>query len=357
MGAFFRRLGRILKRLGCVLIGWNPDILLQCGEASVRQFYKLTSAVLIMMIIWGTIGFCFAQNYLNLDSVLPKAFVALVFIVIIVCIERVIILTVGKARVMGIIRILLAIVMATLGSTIFDQMIFRNDIQAELENLRLAKIESIVESKVKDTEKEINRLKLEVDSLNVEHSKKIVEFQKNPILKLTTVDTRSVESGRDSLGNVLYSKVQDIKQNTAVNPIKQEIDLIETTINNDNERLRKLNDRKLNMRTTVDEEYKNKPAGFIEELMATVNVVGQSGFTIAFYIIMFAFLMFLETFVVSIKLADTKCDYDLIVEHQLRIKELKLKAAEEAIRKDFVTQQIVPEPKKGSPSEDIPTIE
>ena len=115
--------------IGCFLIGWNKDILKDCGEASYRQYRKLLSAISIMMIMWGTIGYCFADRYINIESFALKVCISVAFMFIILCIERVIILNVGKARMMATMRFSMAICMAILGSCIFDQIIFRNDIQ------------------------------------------------------------------------------------------------------------------------------------------------------------------------------------------------------------------------------------
>lgn len=46
---------KTLSNIGCFLIGWNKNILKECGEASYRQFRKLLSAICIMMVLWGTI--------------------------------------------------------------------------------------------------------------------------------------------------------------------------------------------------------------------------------------------------------------------------------------------------------------
>ena len=86
----------IFERIGCFLIGWNPNILKECGEASQRQFRKLLSAISIMMILWGTIGYCCAERYIGIQTLIPKLAIAIVFMFIILCVERVIILTVGK---------------------------------------------------------------------------------------------------------------------------------------------------------------------------------------------------------------------------------------------------------------------
>ena len=63
-----------------------------------------------------------------------------------------------------------------------------------------------------------------------------------------------------------------------------------------------------------------RAAGFIEELEATLKVISQSKVSLAFYIILFLFLTFLELFVLTIKMGDNKCDYELIVENQLQLK-------------------------------------
>lgn len=47
------------------------------------------------------------------------------------------------------------------------------------------------------------------------------------------------------------------------------------------------------------------------------------------YHIIFAFLISLELFVVTSKLGDKKCDYDMIIEHQLNV---KTQALEELVK-------------------------
>ena len=81
-------------------------------------------------------------------------------------------------------------------------------------------------------------------------------------------------------------------------------------------------------------EINSRPLGFIEELEATLEVVSNSWVSLAFYIILFCFLTFLELFVLTIKMGENKCDYELIVEHQLSLKkDLMTKTAESIIVK------------------------
>ena len=78
-------------KFGCKLTGWNANVLGQCSEASKSQLSKYTSALLILMIVWSIIGFCFAQRYIGLP-IWGCALVSLVFVTIIVMIERQILL-------------------------------------------------------------------------------------------------------------------------------------------------------------------------------------------------------------------------------------------------------------------------
>ena len=78
--------------------------------------------------------------------------------------------------------------------------------------------------------------------------------------------------------------------------------------------------RKMRGLETVRKEMSQRAAGFIEELEATLKVISQSKVSLAFYIILFLFLTFLELFVLTIKMGDNKCDYELIVENQLQLK-------------------------------------
>ena len=83
--------------LGCFLTGWNRHILSQCSEASYKHLKKYTSALLILIVLWGFTGFCFAQRYVH-APLWGCVLSALFFIIIVVQIERQIILTVGSNK-------------------------------------------------------------------------------------------------------------------------------------------------------------------------------------------------------------------------------------------------------------------
>ena len=70
--------------------------------------------------------------------------------------------------------------------------------------------------------------------------------------------------------------------------------------------------------------------GLPNAYIATINVISQSIWSILLYTVLFLILMSIETFVVSIKAADTKCDYEAMVEKQLRGKLRGLEEREKA---------------------------
>lgn len=317
--------------IGCFIIGWNKNILSECGEASVRQFWKLLSAICIMMVLWGTIGYCFADRYINIESVPMKFAVAFMFMFIVLCVERVIILTVGKAVVMSTIRILLALCMAFLGACIFDQIIFRNDIQEAIQEHREDVIQETVVKRLSIYEGDERRIKNEMDSLGTVTIALSEELQKRPIIQGTNVTTQEQVVGLDEDGRPKKVKTQTVNTVAMENPLAKQLEANNEQIKMYSEQLEKLRQDKKDVEKTTREEVNNRIPGFIEELEATVRVVSQSWVSLLFYCILFMFLTFLELFVLTIKTGDSKCDYDLIVEHQLNLKKNLMEKTENSL--------------------------
>ena len=309
-----------LRKIGCFLIGWNENILRECGEASHRQFRKLISAISIMMILWGTIGYCFADRYINIESFALKLCVALAFMFIVLCVERVIILTVGKARLMSFMRVLLALCMAILGACIFDQIIFRNDIQQAILAHREDVVSETVAKRLSIYDSDIQRITQEMDSLGKATIALNEELQKNPVIKGTNVSTQEQIIGVDENGKAQKVKVQAVHTVTLANPLSEQLKANNEQIQTYSAQLANLIQNKKNVEEEVRTEVSQRAPGFIEELEATLTVVSQSLVSLVFYIILFCFLTFLELFVLTIKMGENKCDYELIVESQLYLK-------------------------------------
>ena len=322
---------KTLSNIGCFFIGWNKNILKDCGEASYRQFRKLLSAICIMMVLWGTIGYCFADRYINIESCLLKICVALAFMFIVLCVERVIILTVGKARMMSFMRVLLALCMAILGSCIFDQIIFRNDIQQAIQEHREDIIKVTITKRLAIYDTDIQRITHEMDSLSKATIVLGEELQKRPTIQGTNVNTQEQVVGVDENGRPKKVKVQSVNTVTMANPLAEQLKANNDQIQIYSNQLEQLRQDKKDIAQKTTEEVSQRAPGFIEELEATLKVVSQSWISLAFYVILFCFLTFLELFVLTIKMGENKCDYELIVEHQLSLKKNLMTKTEQSL--------------------------
>ena len=311
---------KTLTNIGCLLIGWDKNILSECGEASHRQFRKLISALSIMLILWGTIGYCFADRYINLHSCLLKICVSLVFMFIVLSVDRGGILTVGKARLMTAMRVMLALCMAFLGACIFDQIIFRNDIHQAILEHREDVIKETVTKRLSIYESDIQRITHDMDSLSKATVLIGEELQKRPTIKGTNVSTQEQVVGVDENGKPKKVRTQSVSTVVMANPLAEQMKANNEQIQIYANQLEQLRQDKKNILETTTAEVNHRAPGFFEELEATLHVVSQSPISLAFYIILFCFLTFLELFVLTIKMGDSKCDYDLIVENQLNLK-------------------------------------
>lgn len=209
----------IFSRLGCSLIGWNPNILKECGEASHRTLKRYVSALIILSTIWGTIGFCFADKYIGLSELYQKISVALVFILIIICIERYIILHVGKLGITGVIRFILAFLMAVLGSTIFDQIIFQNDIKVKMDEIRTEQINEEIPKRLAFIDADIKILNKTIDSISIENMNLYQEINQRPTIVATDVNTVNRQVGIDETGKPQYEKISTISKRNVENPL------------------------------------------------------------------------------------------------------------------------------------------
>lgn len=311
---------KTLNNIGCALIGWDKNILKECGEASHRQFRKLISAICIMMVLWGTIGYCFADRYINIESFVLKICVALMFMFIVICVERVIILTVGKAHLMTVMRVLLALCMAFLGACIFDQIIFQNDIQQTIHDRREDVIQETTAKRLIVFNSDIQRITHDLDSLSKSTITLGEELAKHPTIKSVNVSTIEQAIGVDENGNPKKVRNRSTEIVNIPNPLTGQLNANNEQIQLYQNQLEQLRQDKKEIAGKVTDEIHSRPVGFIEELEATLKVVSNSWISLVFYIVLFCFLTFLELFVLTIKMGESKCDYDLIVENQLKLK-------------------------------------
>lgn len=308
-------------KLGCFLTGWNYDILKNCTEASRKKLKKYTSAILILIIIWSFVGFSFAQNYLQAGTI-KSVCIAVIFVIIVIQIERQIILNMGKNGWSNTARIIIAIIMALLGSVILDQIIFKDDIEKE----KIAIIDEQVNSQIGDRTRiiseKIKELRNSIDSIELRNQELNKEIASRPVIYMKSRSVTHVVLRNDD-GTITNEPQYTFNETPIENPRKKEVEMNEKLLESQRKSLQEYNDKMLSVESDLRNELKAKK-GFLEELNAMIKILSKSFVALIFYLILLLFFIFLELFVVFSKTDKTQSDYDLIMEHQLNQKKLML---------------------------------
>ncbi|MDR0939962.1 MAG: DUF4407 domain-containing protein [Mediterranea sp.] len=311
-------------KFGCFLTGWNSQILSYCSEASFKHLKKYTAALLILILLWGFTGYSFAYEYVEAPW-WGCAICAMVFIIIVIQIERQIILTVGKSNWALGFRVFIAVIMSLIGSSIIDQIIFGKDIDRKM--IEIVDEKAAEQSRIRTAQinEEQGRIQINMDSIGIINNRLNDEITEKPEI-ITYISTGTTV--RDSTGKVMSTE-KGVTAQTTPNPKIKQVAMNDTILQQLRDRYRLLSDKKMQVESELRKEL-SENAGFLEDLNAMIEILSERPIALIFYSIVFLFLMSLELFVVTSKFGDKKCDYDLIVEHQLQIKQQTL---EELVKK------------------------
>ena len=304
-------------KLGCMLTGWSSNVLAQCSEASRSHLSKYTSALLILILIWGVTGFCFAQRYIGLPW-WGCIMISLFFITIVIMIERQIILTIGKSFSMLIFRAAIAFVMAIIGSTIFDQTLFGKDIDKQMANTIEIQVEDLTKKRVRVIDEKIASLRFEIDSLDQKNAMLQADVNAHPfvIQKSVTTTTSKIVTPE---GEIKTFNTPSVTSTQVANPKQAIID----GNNNRLKDLRKDENKWSEKKQTVEEDVRREckaSVGFLEELEAMWDIITTRKLAGVFYLIFFTFLMSLELFVVVSKMVDKECDYEVAIKGAQKVR-------------------------------------
>ena len=256
-------------KLGCKLTGWNSSVLSQCSEASKSQLNKYTSALLILMIVWSITGFCFAQRYIGLP-IWGSALVAIVFVTIVIMIERQILLAIHPTKMLASFRFVIAIIMAVVGSTIFDQTMFGKDIDKQMADTIELQTAALTQKRVGIIDGKLTAINAEKDSLDKLNSILQADINSNP-----WIIQRSVTNSQEKLvvdGRIKTVNNPSVTTNQVANP-KQDV------VNANNEKIKQLVEQEKEWskkKLTVEEDTRKEckaNVGFLEELEAMVSII------------------------------------------------------------------------------------
>ena len=168
----------------------------------------------------------------------------------------------------------------------------------------------------------LKELQVEIDSLDRVNMSLNDEIAKNPTIR-TVSSTTIYRNERQEDGSFIKVPETTVSTNPVANPRIKQVEANTANL----ERLRKQQDEFLQNKMNVENDLRTELSsnvGFLEELRAMIEIISTRWEAMVFYVVIFSFLISLELFVVTSKLGDKKCDYDLIVEHQLDIKKAAL---------------------------------
>lgn len=304
-------------KFGCKLTGWSPEVLSQCSEASKCQLSKYTSALLILILIWGVTGFCFAERYIGLP-LWACGFVSLFFITIVIMIERQIILTSEKTFSMVAFRAIIAFIMAVVGSTIFDQTMFGKDIDKQMTNTIEAQVVELTNQRVRIIDEKLSSLHMEIDSIDKINAELQADINANPF-----IIQKSVTNSQSKLvmpnGQIKTVNNPSVTTNQVANPKQSILEANSKTA----ERLRDQEQNWMQKKQTVEEDARKEckeSVGFLEELEAMWTIITTRKLAGVFYAVFFILLMSLELFVVVSKMVDKECDNDAAIKGAQKVR-------------------------------------
>jgi hypothetical protein len=283
------------------------------------------SALLILWIIWGFIGYSFGIRYLKSSSVIASI-IAIVMLFVVTQIERQIILSVQKNVWARAFRILIGVVMALIGSIIIDQILFLEDIKKEKISIVQVEVDSLLPKKTRELNRQIVRIDSLIRNSELERLRLIEEVARKPVV---TVPNYSSVRERDSTGKMITVS-QTISNQQIPNPKGKLIADVDNRIDLLREQRVAKDTVMLNMQYRLEKELSQR-TGLLDEIDVLISIFRTSPVSVFVWMLFFVFFLSLELFVLIIKLGDKDNDYDAAIRHQVntRLKMLRKIQAEE----------------------------
>ncbi len=316
---------KYILHLECLLIGYNYDIIRNSSEASAKNVRKLSSAVLLVSLIWAFIGFQFSSRYIGNDWV-GSLLVGFILVFVVIQIERQIILSVGKNTSAKVFRTILAIVMSIVGSVIIDQMLFIEDVEKEKIRTIQQEVNDILPSKTFQIESEIG----DIDSLlrikEMERIGVINEISSRPFIKGTKSERKShkvqILDKNGQLKDTLEYRT-DLTITDVTNPSAELLPALEKQIEYLREQMLSKQNAMLSMRNDLELELKSK-TGLLDEINILMGILLKKPIALIIWICLFIVFISIELLVLVSKSFDSQNDYDNFILQQMKINNIKI---------------------------------
>lgn len=316
-------------RFGCFLTGYKYELLKGCSEIAHRAVKRYTAALLIICILWAFIGYCFVSRYLVAEwyySLLG----AILFVLIILQVERQIILSDSRSKWKYGVRAFIAVIMAIIGSIIIDQIIFRDDIKhKELFELS-AQVDALLPAKQAELKRQLIETDSSISKKEAERKALISELTKNPTIQIvgkqndavplatTTIDTNKMAITKTVLVRKTSTNITSVPnpKMSLLAPLDQQIkELRSIKIDQEN--------RILKLRSEVELEAKAN-SGFLFELKTMYLILRDSGPALFFWALWALLLLGIEILIMVNKMTHGETDYEVTIQHHMELQKRKL---------------------------------
>ena len=279
-------------KTGCYITGYNYGIVKNSSELSAKAVRKYLSAILIVSILWGFIGYSFAHRYLH-TGLAGSIIAAIVMIVIVIQIERQIILSVGRNKLVPVFRILIGVVMAVIGSVIIDQIIFKEDVEkVKIGNIQ-TEVNKILPVKTRELDLQIKQIDSAITIKEAERAAIIDEISIRPFIKSTSSEIRHFQlqqNGNDGQMKDTIVSRRDVALNDIANPKAGLLPGIADQINQLRKQKAEKENSKINIRQELETELSSK-TGFLDELKVLFSILLSSWIAMVVWIMFFIFLL------------------------------------------------------------------
>ena len=264
-----------------ILIGENPRYTDTFQPASKRKIALYANCLMIPIILW------FINSYLLVSHVLQGTFLmalmtGLIAAFIIFLIERAIIMSNGSRPIFWF-RIVLGLIVASLGSISFDEVIFKNDIDNKVAEYKKKAVDSAVKKIEMDYQSEIG---LQQSIVN----------QKGNDWKKSLQDAKDEADGSGGSHQKLVGKIALFKMKVA--------DKQESDYNSEGKKLitiqANMDSSKIKAKTKAEADFNGN--ALLLRIRAMFALLSEDGFMLIVYILFTAFLFCLEFLVVLIKI-------------------------------------------------------
>lgn len=310
-------------KLGCFITGISYTLVRNTSEESRKSVKKYLSSIMLIAVPWFGAGYLFTERYFE-GSPTECLIAGLLMVVLIIQVERVIILTVTTSPATIITRVTLGLLMAFIGATVLDQMIFEKDIENERSTqiqYRLAKNTDVARASISD---KITLLDSVTSDLEFKLDELSQDILNNPPRRKQLVDYEYIPDPRDSTGKERIRVPKSSAAYVPSDPRESEMERLVKSISANYEVRKEYEEDFDGIQKTEEQRIRDSPPGPIEELKYMVSVVSSHWTAMLFYIIWFALLMMLEMLVLFTKLSSKETDYELILKHQSDINRQRL---------------------------------